>query len=112
MRNKMKNFDLIIIGSGAGFMVAQAAMKHGWNCALIEEAKVGGTCLNRGCIPSKILVHPADCYHRLISDPPTSFGLTHLKLRVSSIAWRGHRFGRPFWPVLAWMEIHLGEERI
>ncbi len=32
----------------------------GLKCALVEDSKIGGTCLTRGCIPSKILVHPAD----------------------------------------------------
>ena len=57
----MKKYDLIIIGSGAGLMVAQAAAQHDQtSCALVEAGPLGGTCLNRGCIPSKVLVHPAD----------------------------------------------------
>ena len=53
-------FDLVIIGSGAGLMAAEAASKKGLKVALIEKGKVGGTCLTRGCIPSKMLVYPAD----------------------------------------------------
>lgn len=56
----MENFDLIVIGSGAGLMMVQAGLMKGLKCALIENAKFGGTCLTRGCIPSKMLVHPAD----------------------------------------------------
>lgn len=56
----MKTYDLVVVGSGAGMMVAQAAAAHGLTCALIEGHKFGGTCLNRGCIPSKTLVYPAD----------------------------------------------------
>lgn len=53
-------FDLVVIGSGAGLMAAEAASKAGLSVALIEKGKVGGTCLTRGCIPSKMLVYPAD----------------------------------------------------
>ncbi len=53
-------YDLVIIGSGAGLMVLEAAVKHGLNCAIVENSKFGGTCLTKGCIPSKMLVYPAD----------------------------------------------------
>ncbi len=56
----MKKFDLIVIGSGAAFMVVQEALKQGKKCALVENKKLGGTCLTKGCIPSKMLVYPAD----------------------------------------------------
>ena len=56
----MENFDLIVIGSGAGLIMTQAALMNGQKCALIENSKFGGTCLTRGCIPSKMLAHPAD----------------------------------------------------
>ncbi|MBP7401450.1 MAG: FAD-dependent oxidoreductase [Clostridia bacterium] len=56
----MREFDLAIIGSGVGLSLAEAALNKGLRCALVEEGKFGGTCLTRGCIPSKILVHPAD----------------------------------------------------
>jgi mycothione reductase len=54
------NFDLIVIGSGSGLDVANAAAKNGLRVALVEKDKMGGTCLNRGCIPSKLLIHSAD----------------------------------------------------
>lgn len=53
-------FDLVVIGSGAGLMAVEAASQKGLQAALIEKGKVGGTCLTRGCIPSKMLVYPAD----------------------------------------------------
>lgn len=56
----MRNFDLVIIGSGSGLDVANAAAQHGMKVAVIEKEKMGGTCLNRGCIPSKLLIHSAD----------------------------------------------------
>ncbi len=56
----MENYDLVVIGSGAGLNVLNAGLQRGLKCALIEDTKLGGTCLTRGCIPSKVLVHPAD----------------------------------------------------
>ncbi|TFG03658.1 MAG: dihydrolipoyl dehydrogenase [Promethearchaeota archaeon] len=56
----MESYDLIVIGSGVGLTVVNTGLQLGLKCALIEDTKIGGTCLTRGCIPSKILVHPAD----------------------------------------------------
>ncbi|MDD3569946.1 MAG: dihydrolipoyl dehydrogenase [Lachnospiraceae bacterium] len=56
----MNHFDVVIVGSGAGLMVMEAALNRGLRCAVIEKAKFGGTCLTKGCIPSKMLVYPAD----------------------------------------------------
>ena len=57
----MKKFDLIVIDSGSGLDVANAAAtEKGFKVAIIEKDKLGGTCLNRGCIPSKLLIHSAD----------------------------------------------------
>lgn len=50
-------YDLSIIGSGwAGFNAAIAAARLGKTVCLIEEKEIGGTCLNRGCIPTKVFV--------------------------------------------------------
>jgi mycothione reductase len=56
----MKKFDLIVIGSGGGAKVSSPAASMGLKVAVIEKDRLGGTCLNRGCIPSKMLIHPAD----------------------------------------------------
>lgn len=61
----MKHYDIAVIGSGAGLIVLDAAMAKGLRCALIEKKDFGGTCLNRGCIPSKMLVYPADTLRSL-----------------------------------------------
>ncbi|MFH0737883.1 MAG: dihydrolipoyl dehydrogenase [Candidatus Micrarchaeota archaeon] len=53
-------FDLIVIGTGSGLDVAAAAAARGMKVAVVEEGPIGGTCLNRGCIPTKILIHAAD----------------------------------------------------
>ncbi|NLB37680.1 MAG: NAD(P)/FAD-dependent oxidoreductase, partial [Clostridiales bacterium] len=56
----MKKYDLVVVGSGAGFIVLDATLDSGLKCALIEKDQIGGTCLSRGCIPSRMLVYPAD----------------------------------------------------
>ena len=58
--NNIKKFDLIVICSGAGLEVARAAAQSGMKFAIVEKSNMGGTCLNRGCIPSKLLLHSAD----------------------------------------------------
>jgi mycothione reductase len=55
-----ENFDLIVIGSGSGLDVANAAASENLKVAIIEKDMMGGTCLNRGCIPSKLLIHSAN----------------------------------------------------
>jgi len=56
----MTNYDVMVIGSGAGAIVAENALAHGLSVALVDKGPLGGTCLNLGCIPSKMLVYPAD----------------------------------------------------
>lgn len=57
---EMKHYDMIVIGTGAGNIILELAQKAGKKCAQIERAKFGGTCLTRGCIPTKVLVTAAD----------------------------------------------------
>jgi mycothione reductase len=52
------SFDLIIIGSGSGNAIPESL--YDWKIALVERGTFGGTCLNVGCIPSKMFVLPAD----------------------------------------------------
>ena len=54
------NYDLCIIGAGpGGYRAAEYAAKQGMQVVIIEQDEVGGTCLNRGCIPTKTYVHSA-----------------------------------------------------
>jgi mycothione reductase len=56
----MKRYDVIVIGSGAGGIVANEAVSHGLKVAMVDRGPVGGTCLNLGCIPSKTMIYAAD----------------------------------------------------
>jgi len=57
----MKKYDIIVIGSGCGAIISDEANSHGLKTALIDKGPlIGGTCLNWGCIPSKMLIYAAD----------------------------------------------------
>ena len=62
---KQKNYDLIIIGGGRASNLAIEAGKKGVRVALIERDALGGTCPNRGCVPSKLLIGYADVAHHI-----------------------------------------------
>jgi mycothione reductase len=53
------SYDLVLVGAGSGNMLPTEELA-GWRIAVVESDRFGGTCLNRGCIPSKMLVHTAD----------------------------------------------------
>ena len=56
-------YDLVVIGGGpGGYVGAIRAAKLGMKTALVEERELGGTCLNRGCIPTKALLHSGEIY--------------------------------------------------
>jgi mycothione reductase len=56
----MKEYDVIVIGAGEGLGIAFRSQAAGLRVALVDKGKLGGTCLNVGCIPSKILIQTAD----------------------------------------------------
>jgi mycothione reductase len=56
----VKSYDVIVVGSGSGMIIANEAVNHGYSVALVDRGPLGGTCLNVGCIPSKMLMFPAD----------------------------------------------------
>ncbi|MCD8083081.1 MAG: dihydrolipoyl dehydrogenase [Clostridiales bacterium] len=61
-----EHFDLAVIGAGpGGYEAALEAARLGLHTALIEKDAIGGTCLNRGCIPTKTLLHSADLYDEI-----------------------------------------------
>jgi len=55
------SFDLVVLGAGSGgYACALRAAQLGFTVGLVEEDKVGGTCLHRGCIPTKAMLHAAE----------------------------------------------------
>ncbi|MGI0156395.1 MAG: dihydrolipoyl dehydrogenase family protein, partial [Thermoplasmata archaeon] len=66
-----RNTELLVIGGGpGGYMAAIRAGQLGKRVLLVEKRDLGGECLNRGCIPSKALIHAAGLYHALLSEGP------------------------------------------
>lgn len=56
-----QNFDLVVLGGGsAGYAAAIRAVQLGSTVALVEKDKLGGTCLHRGCVPTKAMLHAAE----------------------------------------------------
>ncbi|MGO4691668.1 dihydrolipoyl dehydrogenase [Glaciibacter sp. 2TAF33] len=56
-----QNFDIVVLGGGSGgYAAALRAVQLGFTVGLIEKGKLGGTCLHRGCIPTKALLHSAE----------------------------------------------------
>jgi len=70
----MEEYDVIVIGAGSGLDIASAYNSRGANVALIEPGPLGGTCLNRGCIPSKMLIHRAQLLSQIRDSE--KFGIT------------------------------------
>ncbi|MHB0975750.1 MAG: dihydrolipoyl dehydrogenase [Candidatus Aquicultorales bacterium] len=71
----MPHYDLSVIGGGtAGYSAAIRAAELGLKVALVEKDAIGGTCLNRGCIPTKALLHAAELLEEARSAP--DFGIT------------------------------------
>src|SRR4030066_407207 len=56
----VERFDVLVIGTGSGMIVASTAVENGFKTAVVDSGPMGGTCLNKGCVPSKMLIYPSD----------------------------------------------------
>ncbi|MGE3618630.1 MAG: FAD-dependent oxidoreductase, partial [Gemmatimonadales bacterium] len=71
----MSNFDVIVLGGGpAGYVCAIRAAQLGLSTAVVEKEKLGGVCVNIGCIPTKALLHSAYAVN-LISHQAKALGI-------------------------------------
>ena len=71
-----QSWDLIVIGGGSGGLAcAQRAARHGARVAIAEPGHLGGTCVNVGCVPKKIMYHAADVAHALVDAGDYGFTL-------------------------------------
>jgi len=77
----MDTFDLIIIGAGSGNSILTPDFDD-WNVAIVERDVFGGTCLNRGCIPSKMFVYAAD-----MAEAARNSGHLGVDAQVNAIRW-------------------------
>lgn len=75
--SEMREFDLLVVGGGSGGLAAaQRAAEHGARVALIESGRLGGTCVNRGCVPKKIMWHAAELARQLADSREYGFRLS------------------------------------
>jgi mycothione reductase len=86
-----QHFDLVIFGTGSANSILGPEFDS-WKVAIIEEWVFGGTCLNRGCIPTKMLVHAAD-----VAETVRHASHLGIDAHVENVRWRDIRdrvFGR------------------
>jgi dihydrolipoamide dehydrogenase len=77
----MKRISVTVVGGGVGgYSAALRAARLGADVTLIEKENLGGVCLNKGCIPSKVLLHSASIYHEV--KRASLFGLSTEKLKI------------------------------
>lgn len=86
----MEQFDVLVIGSGSGMIIVSTAVEQGLKTALVENGAMGGTCLNRGCVPSKMLIHPADVVAMLKDAEKVGVHATVDSVDFSNIMTRMH----------------------
>ena len=79
----MRKFDVMVIGSGSGLEISAEAAQRELSVAVVEQGPFGGTCLNRGCIPSKMLIHCADVMETI--QRAELFGI---KASVQKVDWQ------------------------
>ena len=80
----MANKNVIIIGGGpGGYVCAVRLAQLGASVTLIEKRDIGGTCLNRGCIPTKSLLHSADLWSELHDMP-----LSGIRIDTYEFSWQ------------------------
>lgn len=87
----MPHFDLVIVGTGSGNSILDARFAD-WKVAIVEEGVFGGTCLNVGCIPTKMFVHTAD-----MAAAPGESARLGVDSELRGVRWRDIRdrvFGR------------------
>ncbi|MCG7873676.1 MAG: glutathione-disulfide reductase [Candidatus Thiodiazotropha lotti] len=78
-----KKYDLIAIGAGSGGLsVAERAAKYGAKCAVIEAKRIGGTCVNLGCVPKKVMWYGAGIAHTLHDASDYGF-----EIAVNGFSW-------------------------
>ncbi len=82
----MERYDVIVIGGGpGGYVAAIRAAQLGKKVALIEKERVGGTCLNRGCIPTKALMHSAEVLREIKNAEELGISVSEVKCDFSKM---------------------------
>ncbi len=84
-----KNFDVVVLGGGpGGYVAAIKASQLGFKTAVVEREKIGGVCVNIGCIPTKALLKNAEIYEHLSHASEWGYSLDNLKFDYKAIIKR------------------------
>ena len=82
----MADFDLVVIGAGpGGYVAAIEAAQLGLHTAVVERDAVGGTCLNRGCIPTKTLVHTTEMLEELKRQESCGLHVDNARINIAEL---------------------------
>ncbi|HEY2071744.1 MAG TPA: dihydrolipoyl dehydrogenase [Rhizomicrobium sp.] len=88
----MENYDVIVIGSGpAGYVCAIRAAQLGLKAAIVERDRLGGICLNWGCIPTKALLRSSEIWHLMHRLGEFGFSADNLKFDIAKIVERSRK---------------------
>ncbi|VEB90854.1 glutathione reductase [Citrobacter koseri] len=93
-----KHYDYIAIGGGSGGIASinRAAM-YGQKCALIEAKELGGTCVNVGCVPKKVMWHAAQIREAIhMYGPDYGFDTTINRVQLGHADCQPHGLYRPY----------------
>ena len=105
----MQKFDAVVVGGGpGGYECAIRLSQNGLKTALVEEAELGGTCLNRGCIPTKTLLHSADIYHDAKNGAPFGVNVGELTFDYAKIIERKNTVAKQLSNGVAFLEKNHG----
>jgi dihydrolipoamide dehydrogenase len=84
-----KEYDLVILGGGTGgYVAAIRAAQLGFKTAIVEKEKLGGTCLHKGCIPSKALLRSAEVYKTVTHSDEFGVAVNEVSLNFSKVQER------------------------
>ena len=82
----MESFEYGIIGGGpAGYTAGMYLAKKGHSVVLFEKEKLGGTCLNKGCIPTKSFLHSSDLYAKFLNSEANGINFENISLDFSKV---------------------------
>lgn len=93
MRSQVEQFDYIVIGGGSGGLAsARRAASYGAKVALIESARLGGTCVNVGCVPKKVMWNAATIADALRD--AGAYGFAEAQVAYGAFDWAGFKAKR------------------
>src|SRR5437763_2105623 len=88
----MDSYDVIVIGSGpAGYVCAIRAAQLGLKTAIVERDRLGGICLNWGCIPTKALLRASEIWHLMHRLPEFGFAADNIRFDIAKIVERSRK---------------------